>query len=204
MSNIILKKSSVTGKIPGIDDLNYGELAINYQDGKIFYKTASNEIKSFLDSDNIEQLVNYANVNFGINLGSDSNQPLDYYDENTFTPEIVNNSISYNVQNGEYTRIGNMVHVDITIDVSSLDKTDTSTFKINALPFLPKSDINPLMYTVNAGRSNLLNGPLELEFESDNSSYLLGTSQSGVFVSYDESTFNSSGQIFLSLSYRTS
>ena len=48
MSNkIILKKSSVPSKIPQVADLEYGELAINYADGKLFYKNASNEVASF-------------------------------------------------------------------------------------------------------------------------------------------------------------
>lgn len=37
-NSIILKKSSVPGKAPLAADLDYGELAINYTDGKIYYK----------------------------------------------------------------------------------------------------------------------------------------------------------------------
>jgi len=51
MSNkIILKKSSVANRVPitDIEDadagLSYGELAINYTDGKLYYKTAANAI----------------------------------------------------------------------------------------------------------------------------------------------------------------
>lgn len=39
-SNIILKKSSVANKIPLATDLQFGELALNYADGKLFYKKA--------------------------------------------------------------------------------------------------------------------------------------------------------------------
>jgi hypothetical protein len=42
---IILKKSSVPGKEPQTSDLQYGELAINYADGKIFYKRSDNTIQ---------------------------------------------------------------------------------------------------------------------------------------------------------------
>jgi hypothetical protein len=45
-----LKKSSVAGRVPGSGDLDYGEIAINYNDGKLYYKNSSNAIKSFLDS----------------------------------------------------------------------------------------------------------------------------------------------------------
>jgi len=44
MSSIILKKSSVAGKIPLPSDLAYGEIALNYTDGVIYYKKADNTI----------------------------------------------------------------------------------------------------------------------------------------------------------------
>lgn len=44
MSSIILKKSSVAGKIPLSSDLQYGEIALNYTDGVIYYKKADNTI----------------------------------------------------------------------------------------------------------------------------------------------------------------
>ena len=48
MSNrLLIKKSSVTAKVPLAGDLEYGELAINYTDEKIYFKNASNVIKSF-------------------------------------------------------------------------------------------------------------------------------------------------------------
>jgi hypothetical protein len=43
-SKIILKKSNVTSKVPLAADLEYGELALNYTDGKLFYKNNSNVI----------------------------------------------------------------------------------------------------------------------------------------------------------------
>jgi len=48
MSNqIILKKSSVGAKVPVAGDLTYGELALNYADGKLYFKNSSNQIQSF-------------------------------------------------------------------------------------------------------------------------------------------------------------
>ena len=37
-----LKKSSVVGRVPASGDLEYGEVAINYADGKLYYKNSSN------------------------------------------------------------------------------------------------------------------------------------------------------------------
>jgi DNA-binding beta-propeller fold protein YncE len=52
-NKIILKKSSVTTKVPLVTDLDYGELALNYADGKLFFKTATNTIESFGPAANI-------------------------------------------------------------------------------------------------------------------------------------------------------
>jgi hypothetical protein len=46
-SQLILKKSSVAAKVPLTTDLAYGELALNYEDGKLYYKTAANAIANF-------------------------------------------------------------------------------------------------------------------------------------------------------------
>lgn len=43
-NKIILKKSSVADKVPLITDLAYGEVALNYTDGKLYYKNADNTI----------------------------------------------------------------------------------------------------------------------------------------------------------------
>lgn len=47
MANTIkLKKSSVPAKIPQVSDLEFGELAINYHDGSLFFKTSTNTIST--------------------------------------------------------------------------------------------------------------------------------------------------------------
>lgn len=43
-TNIKLKRSSVIGKQPQVSDLDYGELALNYADGVLYFKNASNAI----------------------------------------------------------------------------------------------------------------------------------------------------------------
>ena len=50
-NKLLLKKSSVTNKVPLTTDLDYGELAVNYADGKIYYKTSTNTINSFTSTD---------------------------------------------------------------------------------------------------------------------------------------------------------
>jgi hypothetical protein len=50
MAKVLLKKSSVPSNVPTTGDLDYGELAINYADGRLYYKNSSNVIKKFVDS----------------------------------------------------------------------------------------------------------------------------------------------------------
>ena len=52
-----LKKSSVAGRIPVAGDLEYGELAINYNDGKLYYRNSSNAVKAFNDSASTHTLI---------------------------------------------------------------------------------------------------------------------------------------------------
>jgi hypothetical protein len=46
-NKVLLKKSSTAAKVPLTSDLDYGELALNYTDGKLYYKTAGNTIDTF-------------------------------------------------------------------------------------------------------------------------------------------------------------
>lgn len=77
MSNkVLLKKSSVVAKVPQTSDLDYGELALNYADGKLYFKNSSNQVNSF--SANID-LSSYATItgtqtltNKTISLGSNT------------------------------------------------------------------------------------------------------------------------------------
>jgi hypothetical protein len=50
-TKLLLKKSGIAEAIPGVNDLDYGEVAINYADGKLYYKSAENEISSFANQE---------------------------------------------------------------------------------------------------------------------------------------------------------
>jgi hypothetical protein len=59
---------------------------------------------------------------------------LDDYEEGTWTPAFNDVTISYNSQSGKYIKIGNLVHIEGILDVSSLNTADTSGNSI-FLPF---------------------------------------------------------------------
>lgn len=46
-NKIVLKKSSVAGRVPQLTDLDWGEVALNYADGKLYFKRSSNVIDYF-------------------------------------------------------------------------------------------------------------------------------------------------------------
>jgi hypothetical protein len=49
-TKVLLKKSAVADKVPTTSDLEYGELAINYADGKLYYKNSNNAIDEFVSA----------------------------------------------------------------------------------------------------------------------------------------------------------
>jgi hypothetical protein len=57
-NKVLLKKSSTATKIPQTSDLEYGELAINYTDGKLHYKTNGNAIDTFASNSATATLTN--------------------------------------------------------------------------------------------------------------------------------------------------
>lgn len=45
-TSIRLKKSSIAGRVPSTSDLEFGEIAINYADGILYFKNSSNQVSS--------------------------------------------------------------------------------------------------------------------------------------------------------------
>ena len=66
MSKIILKKSSVIAKVPAAGDLDYGELALNYIDGKLYYKKADGTTVDYFKSTSTTQTPNTFTVSASV------------------------------------------------------------------------------------------------------------------------------------------
>lgn len=62
-NKIVIKHSSELGKIPLVSDLDYGELAINYKDGSLYYKTTDDIIKNILLHPWLVKTSNYTTSN---------------------------------------------------------------------------------------------------------------------------------------------
>jgi len=46
-NRILLKKSSVPNKVPGASDIEFGEVALNFSDGRLYFKNSDNNIDFF-------------------------------------------------------------------------------------------------------------------------------------------------------------
>jgi len=46
-NTVTLKRSSVAGKIPQTSDLSFGEVALNFTDGRLYFRNSNNEIQFF-------------------------------------------------------------------------------------------------------------------------------------------------------------
>ena len=57
-NKVLLKKSSVAGKVPVTNDLSYGELALNYNDGAAYYKTVGDAIEPLVSQKQIFKVIN--------------------------------------------------------------------------------------------------------------------------------------------------
>ena len=60
---------------------------------------------------------------------------LDDYEEGTWTPILQNVTVTYSVQSGTYTKVGNLVTCSGTITAAYIDNTDASSFAISGMPF---------------------------------------------------------------------
>jgi hypothetical protein len=69
-NQVLLKKSSVVGKVPTSSDLTYGELALNYADGKLYFKDTNNTIQNFSNKLSINDLTDVDTSSSPPSIGS--------------------------------------------------------------------------------------------------------------------------------------
>ena len=122
-TSIKLKKSSISGRIPSTSDLDYGELAINYADGILYFKNSSNQVGSvnarslgvdstatfsIIDSAYIESRVgSTSNIAEGTNLYYTSTRAdSDAKNAITISDAGGDGSLSYNSTTGALTYTG--------------------------------------------------------------------------------------------------
>jgi len=63
-NKITIKRSSVPGKVPAAGDLDFGELAINYADGNLFFKNNSNTVSTIASTQFVSVTGNVTAANY--------------------------------------------------------------------------------------------------------------------------------------------
>ena len=138
--------------------------------------------------------------------GTGGANKLDDYEEGTWTPAFLNVSLpTYTVQTGNYTKIGRLVHVTISIEYSGLNTGDASSLAIN-LPFAASA--SGVFHIAESGSST--------GFAGSNTISLIGSTGAGstsvAFGStgdyndgdYDSGNWNQAGRLRFAGSYPAS
>ena len=140
MSKIKLKKSAVASKAPVEGDLEYGELAINYNDGYLYYKDTANTVSKFIDleKNSIDYLDFSTTANVAYSEGrifyDNYNKTLAVYnDVSDTTLQIgqefwvrVKNESGSTIPNGKLVYISGATNGNPLIDLARADVEETS------------------------------------------------------------------------------
>lgn len=131
-STILHKRNSTQGIVPDSSSLSVGEIAINTADGKLFTKSDSNVIKTFLNSEQLSDL--YLPLSGGTLTGSLSVQTLSadklevIVDSSDTTLYVTTSNVGINTEtpNKELTVIGSISSTDVVYVDSDVEITDST------------------------------------------------------------------------------
>lgn len=91
-SIITLRSSNVKGKAPVADSMRFGEVMLNYTDGKLFFKTNNSEVKFFSADSALGVAIDESNNSFLVPFIS----PADKTGESTNTLRVSENNPTFN------------------------------------------------------------------------------------------------------------
>ena len=138
---------------------------------------------------------------------------LDDYEEGTFTPTWITSgtnysSVSYSIQTGLYTKIGNIVHVSIRLQSSGYTGSPTGVIKVDGLPFTVNDSTGAGGGAPSFYRIDVLDSAVVIATETRDSHdefYLLASRDDGDWSNVPASGIRSSGssELRVSFSYKT-
>lgn len=121
---IALKNSGTTGNSPAATDLAFGEFAINYADGKLFYRTASDTLGSYtLSVSGIDKDVIFNDS--GV-YGTSAGLTFDKASANLAVSNVVTTTTT-NYNNQSYITIGK--HTTSSTSKVTVDSFSTSAYR---------------------------------------------------------------------------
>lgn len=188
-----LKKSSVSGKVPTPADLEYGEIALNYTDGLLFYKTSNNSIDS-LGAQGIQGTIGTQGTS-GSN-GTQGTSGMQGTSGALVQVSLIDgtNSVTNNINNVTALRFDTDSGFDITDLGSGAVKVGmNSTFKtwqVDGQNDLVASGLDTIEFIAGSGiqiTTNPNGNPKSITFSSTNTN--TGTGLQGLSANYQSYTF---------------
>jgi len=145
-------------------------------------------------------------IDFSATSGTGTSELFDDYEEGTWTPAITfgggNTGVTYSVQSGNYTKIGNLVTITCYLVLTSKG-TSTGNVKITGLPFsnvnfpsgVSLGRIDNISFTGRIG-GNMTSNATTIDINE--------TTDAGVISGVDDTNFSNSSSLYFSTSYHTS
>ena len=143
----------------------------------------------------------------GLKFGSDTAaaNALDDYEEGTWTPTISTGGVTYGIQVGKYTKIGNFVSASFHIDINTNSNGSSTTFYITGLPFTASAAPSSIYYQSSTLHCNLWNNSSipDNGLIAGNSTALNLYIRSGTSVSSPTHGSLGGGNILATMNYQT-
>jgi len=142
-------------------------------------------------------------IDFSATAGTGTSELFDDYEEGTWTPELSfgngTTGITYDVQSGNYVKIGNSVIISCLIDLSSKG-TDTGFAVIRGFPYAVGSDGATGILDTVTGFSGLVAGGATFITISSGTGYIMNQTTTGRDFLYD-TNFGNGAYLSFTLCY---
>jgi hypothetical protein len=145
-TKVILKKSGVTGNTPA--SLEFGELALNYVDGILFYKDVTGNIKSIAETTKGDESLTTTTSDQVVDIFDKSEYRTVKYlvqatqGSNVHCTEVVMTHDDNDVYKNEYGTFytdNSLITVSATIDASNVSLVVTPTYTNTTIDFIRTS-----------------------------------------------------------------
>jgi len=132
-NKVTLKRSSVVGKIPQASDLDFGEVALNFADGRLYYKNSSNAINFFEEVNSFQNIAVSGESTLSADGGSDT-LTLVEGDDISITTDPTTNEVTINsTASGSTTNTGDVFAFQFFLSDGTEDNIGITA--ANEIPF---------------------------------------------------------------------
>jgi hypothetical protein len=132
-NKVTLKRSSVVGKIPQASDLDFGEVALNFADGRLYYKNSSNAINFFEEVNSFQNIAVAGESTLSADGGSDT-LTLVEGDDISITTDPSTNEVTINsTASGSTTTTGDVFAFQFFLSDGTEDNIGITA--ANEIPF---------------------------------------------------------------------